>query len=63
MFESVNGHTNGCINGCGLESHPLSSPRASGSGELMVALFRILTVTFYFSRKVFIKCEISRLII
>ena len=39
MSESVNGltngRTNGCTNGRRLKSHPISSSRAFGSGELI----------------------------
>ena len=34
MSESVNGPTNGQTHRRRLESHPISSPRAFGSGEL-----------------------------
>ena len=36
MFESVNGCTDRCTDRRRLESHPISSPGAFGSGELKI---------------------------
>ena len=36
MSESVNKRTDGRTHGCRLESHPISSLRAFGSGELKI---------------------------
>ena len=39
MFESVEGRSDGCTDGRRLESHPISSPRAFGSGELKMVIW------------------------
>ena len=53
MSERVNGHTNGRR----LESHPISSPRAFGSGELINAILGAQTILIWiFGHYVSIVC-------